>query len=202
MTLNSVRPIALALAATSTLLLAGCEVSHDKNGKKDNVSIGTPFGSMSVKTHTGTDGSNIGLAIYPGSTPVKEKGDNDSADVNLNFGNFHLGVKAASYKTSDSEEQVISFYRKDLSRYGDVIACRGKQTVGKPERTKEGLSCDENDHNHVSNSDHNDDLELRAGSPQHQHIVGIETKDGATHIGLVALTLPVGLKTHNESESE
>jgi hypothetical protein len=201
-TLRYVRPFAIALAATSALLLAGCEVSHDKDGKKDNVSIGTPFGSMSVKTNTDTDGSNIGLTIYPGATPVKEdKGDSGSADVNLNFGNFHLGVKAASYQTSDPEEKVIAFYRKDLSRYGDVIACKGKETVGKPERTKEGLTCDEKDHNHI-NANGDDDLELRAGSPSHQHIVGVEKKDGATRIGLVSLTLPLGMSKHDDSRSE
>jgi hypothetical protein len=177
-------------AAFACVLISGCHVSTNKNGKNDNVDIGTPFGSMSVKTNDSANTSDIGLAIYPGSVAVKDKDDDNSADVNLSFGKFHLGVKAASFQTSDSQDKVLGFYRKDMARYGTVIECRGKATVGKPERTTEGLTCSEENKNHINASDSSDNLELRAGSPQHQHIVGVENKNGGTRIGLVMLDLP------------
>ena len=56
--------------------------------------------------------------------------DSNSADINMNFGSFHLGVKAAAFQTSDSTDKVLAFYRKDLaSRYGDVIECKDNVAV-------------------------------------------------------------------------
>ena len=196
----------LAAAPLACLLLAGCHVSEHKNGHNDNVDIGTPFGSLQVKTNNTGDTSAIGFAAYPGAVPVKDTGDKDSnsADINMSFGSFHLGVKAASFQTPDSQDKVLAFYRKDLAtRYGDVIECRGHSTVGSPAHTSQGLTCDEQNHNHISNGnfDH-DNLELRAGSGQHQHIVGVETRDGGTKIGLVSLDLPSHLSDHDRKDSE
>jgi hypothetical protein len=196
----------LVLAPLACLLLLGCRVSEHKDGDKENVDIGTPFGSMQVKTNNSGDTSAIGLAAYPGAVPVKDEHDNDgsSANINMSFGSFHLGVKAASFQTPDQQDKVLAFYRKDLSqRYGDVIECRGSSTVGSPSRTSQGLTCDDQKHNHVStgHSDH-DNLELRAGSEQHQHIVGLEDHNGGTKIGLVALDLPSHLSDHDGKDSE
>jgi len=106
-------------AAFSAILLSGCRiVDHkDKDGKNDNVAISTPFGSMKVKTNDDADVSSIGLAVYPGAVPAKDGDkDHDSADVDMSFGDFHLGVKAASFQTSDSTDKVIAFYRSDMAR--------------------------------------------------------------------------------------
>jgi hypothetical protein len=198
---------AAVVSATLTLTLAtGCRVNSDEHGDKKNVSIATPFGSMHVNTDEKPDTSSIGLSVYPGATPYKDDSgdhkDSGSADINLSFGDFHLGVKAASFITPDAQDKVLAFYKKELARYGDVITCRGDDTVGEPSHTAQGLTCSEDKKNHVNVnanalSDH--DLELRAGSLQHQHIVGVEDKNGQTKIGLVALDLPVG---HNKTEVE
>jgi hypothetical protein len=196
-----------ALAGTAllaSLLLAGCRIDTHKNGDNDNVDIGTPFGSMHVKTNNAADTSAIGLTAYPGAVVLKEHDgrDSDAADINMSFGSFHLGVQAASYLTHDPQDKVLTFYRKDLARYGDVIECRGNNTVGQPTRTSQGLTCSDNDHHHVSTYIPDDNLELRAGSQQHQHIVGIEPKDGGIKIGLVALELPSHLSDHAGHESK
>ena len=203
--MNFLRPFAVS-ASLAALLLSGCHVTTHKDGKDGNVDIGTPFGSMQVKTDDKGNTSAIGIAAYPGATLVKsnsDKSDGGSADINMNFGSFHLGVKAASYQTSDPQSKVEAFYRKDLARYGDVIACRDNSPVGQPTRTSQGLTCDSKEANHHINI-HDDDsnLELRTGSEQHQHIVGIEAKDGGTKIGLVALDLPSGLNNHDDKDSE
>jgi hypothetical protein len=179
----------VALVPLACLLLAGCRVSEHKNGDNKDVDIQTPFGSTSIKTNSSADTSAIGVSAYPGAIPVKDNdNDNSNADINLSFGSFHLGVKAASFQTPDQPDKVLAFYRKDLARYGDVIECSGNTVVGEPSRTAQGLTCDTKEHNHISNG--KTDLELRAGSEQHQHIVGVESKDGGTKIGLVLLDLP------------
>jgi hypothetical protein len=72
--------------------------------------------------------------------------------------------------------------------------------VGTPTRTSQGLTCDKKDHNHISNG--KVDLELRSGSEIHQHIVGVEDRDGGTRIGLVLLDLPSHLSNHEHKDSE
>lgn len=194
----------LAVAPFLCLLLAGCHVSAHQNGNHDNVDIGTPFGSMQVKTNDSNDASASGFAAYPGAIPVKDHGDDsNSADINLSFGSFHLGVKAASFQTPDSQDKVLAFYRKDLStRYGDVIECRHDIAVGSPTRTSQGLTCDDKDHHRKVEVAGSDNIELRSGSQQHQHIVAIKPHDGETKIGLVALDLPSHLSSHDNKDSE
>jgi hypothetical protein len=205
--MNFLRSLVVS-ASLAALLLAGCHVTTHKDGKNDNVDIGTPFGSMQVKTDSKGNASAIGITTYPGAVLINsnnEKSDGGSADINMNFGSFHLGVKAASYQTSDSPGKVETFYRKDLARYGDVIACRNNSPVGQPTRTSQGLTCETKDvknHININEDDSTSDLELRTGSEQHQHIVGIEAKDGGTKIGLVALDLPSGLAGHDNKDSE
>ncbi len=204
-------------APLACLLLAGCRVTENDHGDNKNVDIGTPFGSMKVNTAKNTDTASIGISAYPGAAPINDK-DNDNsnnANVSLSFGPFHLGVKAADFQTSDSQDKVLAFYRKDLaSRYGSVIECRGHSSVGSLNRTSEGLTCSDDENTHVKTSDGHskglsimsgnsgDDLELRAGSPQHLHIVGVEDHDGGTKIGLVALDLPSHLSDHDRKDSE
>jgi hypothetical protein len=195
----------LSLLAAACLLLAGCQVSHSNHGDGDNVRVGTPFGSMHIKTDKDANLAGIGLATYPGAVPVKDDNgkDNDAADINLNFGDFHLGVKAASFQTPDAPSRVEAFYRQDMARYGQVLKCLGDQAVGQVTRTAQGLTCSDSQGKHKFHVDGNDDSskhsELRAGSPDHMHIVGIEPKDGGTKIGLVALDLP---EHHDASDSE
>jgi hypothetical protein len=200
--MNSLRP-SLLLVTVACLLFVGCDVSHNKNTNGDNVRVSTPFGSMHIKTDKDANIAGIGLSTYPGAVPVKDDDgkDKDAADINLNFGDFHLGVKAASFQTSDSPDKVEAFYRKDMAHFGDIIECRGNKTVGEPARTSAGLTCRDNDNgkHEFRVSDGHDNPELRAGSPDHQHIVGIEPKNGGTRIGLVALDLP---GHHDASDSE
>jgi hypothetical protein len=197
--MKALRPhLLLVTAAAGGLLLAGCNVSSNKNSHGDNVQMRTPFGDMHIKTNNDANTAAIGLAAYPGAVPLKDDDgkNNDAADINLNFGDFHLGVKAASFQTSDSRDKVEAFYRKDMARYGDVLKCRDDAPVGQPTRTAEGLTCNDDHNRHeIHVGDDHDDLELRAGSPGHLHIVGIKSKDGGTKIGLVALDLP----THHDS---
>ncbi len=176
-------------------LVAGCHVETHKNGdNKDDVNIGTPFGSMHVKTDNASVIAGLGLTPYPGAKIVQKKGDHDdgAADVSMSFGGFQLGVHAVELESGDAQDKILAFYRKDMARYGAVIACRGEQTVGQPARTGDGLTCDTDRHGSAGDAE----LELRAGSPTHQHIAGVRAADGGTHIGLVALDLPVSFRDH------
>jgi hypothetical protein len=171
-------------------LISGCRIESDKRNGNDNVKIATPFGGMTVKTNDNAL-EGLGLPVYPGAELVKKDKNNGAADVNMSFGSFQLRVKAASYRSHDSPDEVAAFYRKALGRYGDVIECQKDKAVGTPTRTAEGLSCDNEKGNRVYvNDDESGKLQLKAGSKQHQHIVAIDPDGNGTKFGLVALDLP------------
>jgi hypothetical protein len=139
---------------------------------------------------------DIGLPLYPGATPFKDKdSDSSSADVGLLLNSFHFNVKAASFVTTDPAERVLQFYRKPMAKFGDVLECDHGKPVGPLTVTRSGLTCGDNKNGrntgssfNVSDSGH----ELRAGTPQEFRIVGIDntSSSGKTRFGLVALILP------------
>jgi hypothetical protein len=201
--------VGLALAGG----LAGCMIhtEKDSNGGDKKVQIDTPFGGVHVNTDQ-TTAADLGLPVYPGATAVKGDGDHKSADVHLGFGQWELRVKAVSYESVDSQDKVTAFYKNALGRYGNVITCQGKNPVGKPSMTTEGLTCDDNVDTttlhstsqgtgnvkvtHSESSNLNDELKLKAGSKRHQHIVGFETPKGnRTRFALVSLDLPSGFES-------
>jgi hypothetical protein len=149
---------------------------------------------LSLHANSHATAADIGLPAYPGATLYKNA-DNDAAvDMGFTFGDFHFSVIAANYRTSDSSEQVLAFYRKPLSRYGEVLECNHGKPVGALTVTHSGLTCSDQHGGHVqvdSSANSSSDHELRAGSPQKYRIVGIDDSHaGATHFGLVALELP------------
>jgi hypothetical protein len=194
--LQNFLPLAALTVGLATIGLSSCRVHVDKdsNGKEKTVQVDTPFGGVHVNTDQ-VSASDLGLPLYPGAQPTTDEDNkHKSADVHIGFGQWQLRVKAVNYTTPDSREKVTAFYKKALTRFGDVLTCQGNSPVGTPTVTREGLTCaDESKHGKVKidSDDYAHDAELKAGSKRHQHIVGFEdAKDGKTHFALVALDLP------------
>lgn len=184
--------------------MAGCRIHVDKgaNGEDKDVQVDTPFGGVHVNTDQ-TTAADLGLPVYPGAEIVEDKDKDKSADIHMGFGEWELRVKVVNYSAPDSQDKVVAFYKKELARYGDVIACQGQSPVGTPTTTSEGLTCNDKGHPQVQIDNHGKDygyhssgdgFELRAGSQRHQHIVGFESSaPGQTRFTLVAVDLPSGL---------
>jgi hypothetical protein len=187
------------IVATAMILavagITGCSVESHKHGDGSDVKIATPFGGMNVKTNETDVLSGIGLPAYPGATIVRKKDNDGAADINMSFGSFQLRVKAAAYRSTDSPEKVLAFYKKALNRFGSVIQCDSdKRPVGTPVRTDEGLTCSDGGHEHDGNGDHDTRYQLKAGSKKHQHIVDISSENGGVRFGLVSLDLPLDFR--------
>jgi hypothetical protein len=203
-----VRTAASGLALAAALGICGCRVHVDKdaNGKEKNVQVDTPFGGVHVNTDQ-ISASDLGLPVYPGAEQMRDSDNDKSADVHLGFGDWQIRVKAVNYSTPDSRQKVIEFYKKALSRFGDVITCNGHSAVGTPAVTHEGLSCEEDEKGDgngkvkFDSKDFNQDFELKAGSKRHQHIVGFkDPKDGKTRFALVAIDLPASIANGDNSK--
>jgi hypothetical protein len=187
------RVLAPLLLLTLSLITAGCSVNVDKgvNGEDKKVKIDTPLGNIHVNTNNPK--GTTGIALYPGATAAPDHDGDKDADVRLGFGRWQMRVQVEHYSTPDDRDKVMSYYRKSLARYGDVLECRGNDAVGSPAKTSDGLTCSESDEGkHVNTGDHG--LTLRAGSKRHQHIVGFDKDDadssGPTKFTLIALDLP------------
>ena len=199
------RETALGLSLLAVVLsgATGCRVQVDKssNGGGDNVKIATPFGGISVNKDQ-TSPAELGLPAYPGSVLDTGGDGNRSAKVDMGFGSWKLRVKAVHYSTADNRDQVLNFYRKALSEYGSVIECAGDKPVGMPVTTGEGPELrphSDGAHGSPHSNFHSGDLELKAGSPRHQHIVVLHGgSDSATHFSLIALDLPHGFDNEQE----
>lgn len=191
------------LAAVAVLaLLAGCRIQVDKSkdGQDKNVKIDTPIGGLHVRAGD-TSAADVGLPAYPGAQIVPDKDGDKSADVHIGVGEWQFRIKAVHYETSDSQEDVVAFYRKALGRYGDVIECQGDQPVGSPARTREGLGCSDDKGNSKIHVNEDSSLSLRAGSRHHEHIFAVDKVHSAgTRFSLVELQLPEGIdKDSHES---
>jgi hypothetical protein len=199
------RGTALGLSLLAVLMsgATGCKVRVDKSGDggEDNVKIATPFGGISVNKDQ-TSPAELGLPAYPGAVAEAGGDGNRSAKVDLGFGDWKLRVKMAHFTTADNQSQVLAFYRKALSEYGVAIECAGdKPAAASPAATGEGLTCDYSDHGNASphGSYSSGDLELKAGSKRHQHIVIVERGNAsATRFSLIELDLPHGFDSEQQ----
>jgi hypothetical protein len=121
---NTLRCLALG---ASLLVVAGCSVEIDgKTGDSAaKVNIASPVGSLSARTDV--DPSATGLPAYPGARLLRD-GHDDSASAEVLIGGpaFGLRLVAASFESSDGENPIVDFYRRELQRFGTVIECHGE----------------------------------------------------------------------------
>jgi hypothetical protein len=145
--------------------------------------------------------AEIGLPAYPGATLAKETDDDNTADLGFTFGDTHFRIMVTKYITTGTAESVLSFYRKPLSRYGEVLECNDGKPVGAPTVAQSGLSCAEQKEGGLSVTDHglsSAGHELRAGSSHQFRVVCIDkSHPESTHFWLVYIELP---KDHDKTE--
>jgi len=150
--------------------------------------------NLALHANGHTTAAEIGVPEYPGAKPYKESSNDSAVDLGFTFGDTNFRLMAASYVTGDSPAQVLAFYRKPLARYGDVLECDHGKPVGQTAVARSGLTCSDQEGDHLSVGGHvgsSSDRELRAGAPHKFRIVGIdESHPGSTRFGLVYVELP------------
>jgi len=182
-------PTRLVLASVVCALLAlpACTVNVKKNaeGEEKNVDIETPVGGIHVNRDA--DIADVGLPVYPGARKKEqsENGEEKSANVNISAGKYGLRVVAIEYLSDDSPEKLVSYYKEQLKKFGNVLECHTSHHGGRAnahygeDNDSDALKCDDNSGGKV--------VELKVGTTQNQHIVSIEPGDSGkgTDFGLV-----------------
>ena len=148
--------------------------------------------NLNLHANSHATAKDIGLPVYPGATPFNHRENGSSAaDLGFALNSLRLNIQMVSFVTTDSPNQVLKFYKKPLAKYGEVLECNHGKPVGSLTVTKSGLTCGDHKSGGMTVNGSGDDDELRAGTPEHFRIVGIDsTETGKTKFGLVALVLP------------
>jgi hypothetical protein len=196
---NSARKLFFAACLVSLSLGAALPASA-QNQNDQNPSSASPSGkdkgndNISAGFNLGKDASakDVGLPIYPGAHRHKDTNDDTSA-LNMGLWGGSTGFKIAVLKmeTPDSLEKVDAFYRKALGKYGKVLDC----SAGDPAVAKSSSGSHAQDSKAQSKSQQpldcgtdkadKDGIELKSGTKEKQHVVGISKEGDATMFQLV-----------------
>ena len=177
------KQVLIGIAAAFTfVLLAGCQIHEQKSGdnKDKKVEIKTPFGDLKVNTEV--DVKETGLPVYPGARrAIDSENDKHSANVNINSPMFALKVVAVKFESDDSPDKILAFYHDKVKAYGGTfLECHGLDI-----NVNAG---DDNDEKELTCGKHEgrgDSTELKAGTPDRQHIVSVKPKGNGSEFALV-----------------
>jgi hypothetical protein len=168
------------LAGLALLWIVGCSIHESRDGGEKKVDISTPFGSM--KVNTDVDVKDTGLPVYPGArrAPGTEN-DKDAANVNISSGTFGLKVVVVKFRSDDTPEKVLDFYRPKMKELGGkFLECKqtGFVTYSHSSGDEHELTCGKGEHE-------GSNIELKAGTPDQQHIVAVKPYGSGSEFALV-----------------
>lgn len=165
-------------------LLAACSINvqKEKDGEDKKVDISTPIGGIHVSKQA--DAQDVGLAVYPGATLQPKDSGNDDKSANVNISGFGYGIKvvALDYHSDDPPAKVLSFYRDQLKTYGSILECHTSgvnvNTNFKSSQNSKALTC---------SGESGNNIELKVGTEENQHIVEVEPDGKGSKFSLVYL---------------
>jgi len=171
----------VGVCVAALLFVSACSINVKKeaNGQDKQVDINTLAGNIHVSKQA--DASDTGLAVYPGAH-LREKNSGDDKSANVNISGFGYGIKvvALEYESSDAPGKVLSFYKDQMKKYGDVLECRTSSLHVNMKMHSKGdsnqLTCD---------GENGRDVELKAGKNDEQHIVAVEPDGNGSSFSLV-----------------
>lgn len=183
--------LAAMVAAFALFLLAGCSIHEQKSAdnKDKKVEIKTPFGELKVNNQV--DAKDTGLPVYPGARQAQndhDQHDSNAANVNIAVGDFALKVVAVKFESDDAPDKVLAFYRDKMKAYGSTgkyLECHGLDIEIKGGGFE---SHDDDDAKELTCGKHEgkgDSTELKAGTPDRQHIVSVKPHGNGSEFALV-----------------
>jgi hypothetical protein len=180
---NNFAVLLAAAASLALLLLPACSVNVKKeaNGQDKQVDIDTPVGGVHVSKQA--DISDVGLAVYPGAR-MKEKDSDGDKSANVNISGFGYGIKvvALEFESDDAPAKVLSFYKDQLKKYGNVLECH---TSHLNLDMKMGRRSGNDSSELTCEGDQGGNIELKVGRKDDQHIVAVEPQGKGSSFSLV-----------------
>lgn len=168
----------IVLITLCPVALPAQEHQSKPDHERHSIAVETDSGRYGVGSDR-VDPKQLGVAIYPGAKIDTSENDGKGANLSLDWDRESVRLLVQKYVSSDPADKVIAFYRKQLSKFGAVLECRGGKPVGTVESK---LKCDEE-----KNSEVKDDntVELKAGTENRQHVVGVTSHDRGSKFQVV-----------------
>lgn len=175
--------ISVVAAIVLALILSACSINvkKDKNDRDKQVDINTPIGGIHVSK--GANPEDTGIAVYPGARLKQEDNDGQDKSANVNISGFGYGLKvvALQYESNDPPDKVVSYYKGQLKKWGDVLECHTRHM---------DVNADIKDHQNKSHEltcegPTGNNIELKVGTKENQHIVAVEPEGSGSSFSLV-----------------
>lgn len=171
---RSAMPV-LALVAVGAMIISTRSIRAQDSKKSGDVNAGiTISGQATAK--------EVGLPLYPGAKPHKDKDKDDSAaNLGLWGGSFGFKLVVLKMESPDRADKVAGFYQKALTKYGPVLDCSNPNSAKTADDDKSGkITCGDD------KADAGERL-YKSGTKEKQHIVSIKTASGGTEFSLLYL---------------
>jgi hypothetical protein len=166
--------LTFAIALSLGLVLPALAQNSDSQNK--NLDVRSSVGDLHVGSDA--DARKAGLPLYPGARVKKDDENNSPANLSVFTEAFGIKLVVAKYVSDDSPAKIIDFYHDKLKKYGKVLECHSQKHADdvsvnddddKESKSSKELKCDENS---------GPVTELKVGTDDNQHIVGVEPRDG------------------------
>jgi hypothetical protein len=181
------------LAAGVGLLLALLSLSPlARAQEKKHLTISTDEGFVSLSTDK-PSAEKLGLHVYPGAKVRAEEGNDSGANLSLTSKEGAVRLQVMKFATSDPAAKVLAFYKKDMTKWGNVLECKGGKQVSfdvTDPAHKNSLTCDKDGHD-----DGNATL-LKTGTDGNQRIVAVVEKGKETEFTIIHIE-----NSHGEHET-
>lgn len=178
--------IASAIAMVLLLILSAHALRAQQAGNKDaskdkdfSVTVHGPQTDAGLMVSARATAKEVGLPLYPGSTPHKDE-DSDSSSAKLGLWGNSSGFKLVVLKmeSKDSPKKVADFYQKALAQYGTVLDCTNAIGGDNKDDKSDKLTCGDD-------KPEKGGMIFKSGSKSRQHIVGVEPAKTVTIFKLV-----------------
>jgi hypothetical protein len=180
---QAVSVFALGAAMVAALLLPACSINvkKEQNGQDKQVDINTPVGGIHVSK--GADAADVGLAVYPGARLKQDDSDGNDKSANVNISSFGYGLKvvALEYQSNDAPDKLVAYYKDQLKKYGKVLECHTSHLDVNPDVK----GSDHGSHELTCEGSSGNNIELKVGTKENQHIVAVEPDGKGSSFSLV-----------------
>jgi hypothetical protein len=180
---QTVSKFALGVATVAALLLPACSINvkKEQNGQDKQVDINTLVGGIHVSK--GADVADVGLAVYPGARLKQDGSDGKDKSANVNISSFGFGLKvvALEYQSDDAPDKLVAYYKDQLKKYGRVLECHTSHLNVNPDIR----GSDHGSHELTCQGSSGNNIELKVGTKENQHIVAVEPDGRGSSFSLV-----------------
>ncbi|MGC1904929.1 MAG: hypothetical protein WA715_14005 [Candidatus Acidiferrum sp.] len=177
----------IARSAVAGMVLAGImalavgqEQKDTSKDKEFSVTVQGPDTGAGLIVSARATAKEVGLPIFPGSTPYKEQDkDDDSSSAKLGLWGSSFGFKLVVLKmeSKDTPRKIADYYTKALAKYGTVLDCTNNAGTQQAKDEKK-LTCGDDKPDAGG-------MLFKAGTAEKQHIVAVQPKGDGTEFELL-----------------